>query len=153
MAKNALTAGWTDRLAFEIALKLEGSGEPIEAILKAHDISPLELTKISKDPVFDSRVRAYREEIATKGLTFKLKAKAQAEELLTTSWNLIHSIDVSPAVKADLIKSTVKWAGYEPKNEPEAGGSQGGVKITINLGGEPTPVTLVDITPKEITSE
>lgn len=151
MTRSPIKAGWTDRLAFEIALKLEGSGEPIETILKAHDISPMQLTKFSKDPVFDSKVRAYRDEIQTKGLTFKLKAKAQAEELLTTSWALIHSIDVSPAVKADLIKSTVKWAGYEPKGDDVQVANSGGVKIVINLGGEATPVTLVDVTPKEIT--
>ena len=54
-------------------------------------------------------------------MTFKLKARAQAEELLTTSWTLIHSPEVSPAVKADLIESTVKWGGLEPKNDTAEG--------------------------------
>jgi len=39
-------------------------------------------------------------------------------------------------VKADLIKSTVKWAGLEPKNDPVNEGAGGGVRITINLGGK-----------------
>ena len=56
----------------------------------------------------------------------------------------IHSPDVSAAVKADLIKSTVKWGGLEPKNDAEATAG-GGVKITINLG---QPVEYeVDTTP------
>jgi hypothetical protein len=80
-------------------------------------------------------------------MTFKLKARAQAEELLTTSWTLIHSPDVSAAVKADLIKSTVKWGGLEPKNEVNAEGASGGVKITINLGGQDFPATVVDHEP------
>jgi hypothetical protein len=66
-----------------------------------------------------------------------MKARAQAEELLVTSWTLIHSPDVSAAVKADLIKQTVKWGGLEPKNEAEATAG-GGVKITINLNS-PAP--------------
>jgi hypothetical protein len=50
-----------------------------------------------------------------------------------TSWTLIHSPDVSAAVKADLIKSTVKWGGLEPTKEAGAEGSTGGVTIQINL--------------------
>jgi hypothetical protein len=76
-------------------------------------------------------------------MTFKLKARAQAEELLTTSWLLIHDPAVSPAVKADLIKSTVKWAGLEPKDniQTEQGG---GVRIMINLGNSPNDIRTIE---------
>jgi hypothetical protein len=77
-------------------------------------------------------------------MTFKLKARAQAEELLTTSWMLIHDSAVSPAVKADLIKSTVKWAGLEPKGEVTNEGNGGGVRININLGGQQHAVQIID---------
>ena len=127
---------WSDRLAFDVALRLEGSGEAVADIITRHNISALELQDFSRDPVFAKRVEHYRSEVRDKGLTFKLKARAQAEELLKTSWLLIHSPDVSAAVKADLIKSTVKWAGLEPKNEPVEGGGSGGVRITINLGND-----------------
>jgi hypothetical protein len=76
-------------------------------------------------------------------MTFRLKARAQAEELLTTSWTLIHSSDVSAAVKADLIKSTVKWGGLEPQKDFSGVDNQGGgVSITINLGDN-TPLPKV----------
>ena len=127
---------WSDRLAFDVALRLEGSGEAVTDIITRHNISALELQDFSRDPVFAKRVEHYRAEVRDKGLTFKLKARAQAEELLKTSWLLIHSPDVSAAVKADLIKSTVKWAGLEPKNEPTDTGGGGGVRITINLGND-----------------
>lgn len=127
---------WSDRLAFDVALRLEGSGEAVTDIITRHNISALELQDFSKDPVFLKRVEHYRTEVRDKGLTFKLKARSQAEELLKTSWLLIHSPDVSAAVKADLIKSTVKWAGLEPKNEPTDTGGSGGVRITINLGND-----------------
>jgi hypothetical protein len=86
--------------------------------------------------VFLKKVGAFRDEIKDKGVTFKMKARSQAEELLKTSWVLIHSADVSAAVKADLIKSTVKWAGLEPKGDTGDVNSAGGVRIMINLGGE-----------------
>jgi hypothetical protein len=133
---------WTDRLAFDIALILEGSGETIDEVKQRHGIKSAEILIFNKDPVFLKRVAAYREDICEKGLTFKLKAKAQAEELLTTSWGLIHSPDVSPAVKADLIKSTVKWAGLETKESDDSAGGAGGVKITINLAGQEKTMTM-----------
>jgi hypothetical protein len=137
---------WSDRLCFDIALRLEGSGEDLPEILSRHNVTPVEIAEFSKDPVFDKKVRHYRDEIREKGITFRLKARAQAEELLTTSWTLIHHPDVSAAVKADLIKSTVKWAGLEVKGEGPAEGT-GGVSITINLGGEPQALKVVDADP------
>jgi hypothetical protein len=139
---------WTDRLCFDIALKLEGSGEDIPEILSRHGLSPSDLAEFSKDPVFDKKVRHYRDEIREKGITFRLKARAQAEELLTTSWSLIHHPDVSAAVKADLIKSTVKWAGLEVKSDADTGAT-GGVSITINLGGEQQEMRVVEHEPAE----
>ena len=73
-------------------------------------------------------------------MTFRMKARAQAEELLTTSWSLIHSADVSAAVKADLIKWTGKMGDLEPKKDMAGTEqSQGGVNITIQLdSGSPS---------------
>lgn len=135
---------WTDRLAFDVALRLEGSGETMQEILERHEIDPLDLLTFNKDPVFLKKVTVFRDEIRDKGITFRLKARTQAEELLKTSWMLIHSPDVSAAVKADLIKSTVKWGGLEPKNDAGSDAGGGGVKITINLGGQDHQMKLVE---------
>ena len=133
---------WSDRLAFDVALALEGSGESLDEIKQRHGITANDLLVFNKDRVFLKKVEHYRDDIREKGLTFKLKARAQAEELLTTSWGLIHSPDVSPAVKADLIKSTVKWAGLETKTDEGTGGASGGVRININFGNNAPPMTL-----------
>lgn len=144
---------WTDRLAFDVALCLEGSGETLDEIKDRHRIDADDLLAFNTDHVFLKRVESYRDEVREKGITFRLKARAQAEELLTTSYMLIHDPGVSPAVKADLIKSTVKWAGLEPKNaELDNAGSAGGVKIMINLGSSPGDMKLVDATPRVLTS-
>ena len=142
---------WTNRLAFDIALRLEGSGEELDEILTKHRIVAGDLLVFNKDPVFLRKVADFRDEIRDKGVTFRLKARTQAEELLKTSWVLIHDPGVSPAVKADLIKSTVKWAGLEPKNDVGVENSSGGVKITINLGGQELgTATVIDATPTQI---
>lgn len=134
---------WNDRLAFDMALTLENSGETLQEVMARHHLTADQILVFRGDPVFLKKVEHYRAEIRDKGLTFKLKARAQAEELLTTSWLLIHDPAVSPAVKADLIKSTVKWAGLEPKNEVTTDGS-GGVKITINLGPDPRDARTIE---------
>lgn len=134
---------WNDRLAFDVALTLEGSGDSLQEIITRHQIDANQMIVFNQDPIFHKKVEHYRNEIRDKGITFKLKARAQAEELLTTSWVLIHSPEVSPAVKADLIKSTVKWAGLEPKDvNPVETGT--GVKITINLGPNPEDVRTIE---------
>jgi len=140
---------WSNRLAFDVALMLEGSGETLDEVKNRHNVTPDDILIFNKDPVFLKQVNSYRDDIKEKGMTFKLKARAQAEELLTTSWTLIHSPEVSPAVKADLIKSTVKWGGLEPKNDTAVEGQSGGVKITINLGGQEHHATaVIDQEPK-----
>lgn len=140
---------WNDRLAFDVALTLEGSGETLQEIMGRHNITASDVLTFNADPVFLKKVEHYRNEIREKGITFKLKARAQAEELLTTSWLLIHDPAVSPAVKADLIKSTVKWAGLEPKTDVATESSSGGVKITINLGPDPRDTRTIEATTVE----
>ena len=135
---------WNDRLAFDVALTLEGSGETLQEVMARHNISANDILTFNADPVFLKKVESYRNEVREKGLTFKLKARAQAEELLTTSWLLIHDPAVSPAVKADLIKSTVKWAGLEPKDAGPQDNNSGGVKITINLGSDPRDARTIE---------
>jgi len=139
---------WSDRLAFDVALTLEGSGESLSEVMERHDINADAMLRFNNDPVFLKKVDSYRTEIRDKGMTFKLKARAQAEELLTTSWLLIHDPAVSPSVKADLIKSTVKWAGLEPKGDEDGGQSTGGVKIMINLGNSERDRQIIDVKPR-----
>ena len=141
---------WNDRLAFDVALTLEGSGETLQEVITRHNISANDILTFNADPVFLKKVEGYRTEVREKGLTFKLKARAQAEELLTTSWLLIHDPAVSPAVKADLIKSTVKWAGLEPKDAGPQDNGTGGVKITINLGSDPRDARTIEATTVDV---
>jgi hypothetical protein len=146
---------WNDRLAFDVALTLEGSGESLQEIMGRHNIGATDIMAFKADPVFLKKVEHYRDEVREKGLTFKLKARAQAEELLTTSWLLIHDPGVSPAVKADLIKSTVKWAGLEPKNDVTTENAGGGVRIMINLGSDPKDARVIEATtvePQDVTA-
>lgn len=137
---------WTDQLALEVALSLEKSGDPFDEIMERNGLSSDDMLRLNQDPLFLKRIEHFRKEIRENGLSFKLKAKMQAEELLKTSWQIIHDPATSPTVKADLIKSTVKWAGYEPKNDTAVQTSTSGVSITINLGDTPNDARTINAT-------
>jgi hypothetical protein len=127
----------------DMALLLEKSGEPIDEILARHEVSVDDMTRFNKDPLFVKKVGQLRADVRERGMTFRLKARMQAEELLLTSWKLIHDFNTSAAVKADLIKSTVRWAGLEVK-DAIGGDTASGVSITINLGNN-DPKKLVSL--------
>lgn len=140
---------WPDRLALEVALFLMDSGSDLDEIAKKYNLSLTDFQSFQNDPLFIQQVDLYKEKLEAGGKSFKLMAQAQAMELLDTAWQLIHSPDTSAAVKADLIKNTVKWAGYEPKPDTVASdtGSAGGVNITINLGDKGETPLIIDQAP------
>lgn len=124
---------WTDRFALDFAMSLEGSGDKPAVLLEEHGYTADDLALFAKDPLFMQRVNAYQVDLREKGLTFKLKAQVQAEMLLENSWDLVNDRDVSPAVKADLIKWTAKMAGFEPV-QGKGDNNGNAVQIVINMG-------------------
>lgn len=132
------------RLALELALHLEGSGDKLEDLLERHDITASDLGKYLSNPVFRDDLIHLRDEVREKGLTFRVKARTMAEEMLKTTWQIVHDPAASYAVRADLIKSTVEWAGLKPKTDAvDAAGS--GVKVVINFSSTPQQL---DVTPQ-----
>ena len=145
IAKLGNTA-WRDSLALDVALNEAGSGASAEEILEIYELRAEELQEILKDPIFKERMEFYKSELDNSGLSFKLKAHAQAELYLEKIHEMVYDSTVDNKIKADLMKSVVRWAGYEPKTGEGEGGGGGGAKITINLmppmsgGGEPKTV-------------
>lgn len=124
--------GYPPSLPIEIALKTA----PLPEIQKAYGFSDEAWQELRYDPIFLRDLKEAVELVKEEGMSFKLKAQLQADELLKSSWRLIHGPkeDVPASVKADLIKATMRWAGYEQKSAADA--LQGGtaLNIQINLG-------------------
>jgi hypothetical protein len=92
--------------------------------------------------VFIIQLASIQKELDKEGVSFRLKARLQAEELLQTSWALIHSPATPATVKAGLIKDTVRWAGWDAPPQ-ENGGGRGGFSVNIVLNGTvPQGVTI-----------
>lgn len=129
--KDPASIGWPPTLPVEIALKTASMND----IRDAYGYSNEEWTRLKDDPGFLADLAAAVQMVKKEGMSFKLKARLQAEELLKTSWRLIHSPtdEVPSSVKADLLKATMRWAGYDVK-EQAVGGGGNALNIQINLG-------------------
>ena len=115
-------------LPVELALKIDSPRK----ICEIYGISQDDFRRIIAHPVF---IKAYQEAVESlkvDGMSFKLKAKMQAEGYLATAFQLVQNANTSDAVRADLIKNTVRWAGYDAKAVDTGQGSS--FNIQINLG-------------------
>lgn len=133
----ALHKGYPVGLALELALKV---ADPVE-VLKAYNIDGTEWARIRRIPAFQKEYRELVEKSKESGFSYQMKAAAQAEGLLKTTWDLIQDADTPASVRADMIKFTARVAGYDQKdiNRPmfaPGGDGTGGITITINLGEE-----------------
>lgn len=131
-AEDPAELGYPATLPIEVALRTA----PIRRICEAYSITREEWEELRHHPQFIADVAAAHKELQKEGMSFKMKARLQSEELLKTSWRLIHASndDVPPSVKADLIKFTIRAAGYEADAKNGAGASANNLQININLG-------------------
>lgn len=122
--------GYPPTLPLEVALKTG----TIPEICEEYGLDRDTWNNLRLDPGFRADVQRYVEMLREEGMSFKLKARLQSEELLKTSWRMIHSNDptIPPNVRADLIKSTMRWAGYDSKTS-DGGGSVNNLQIVIDL--------------------
>lgn len=129
--KDPAALGWPPTLPIEIALKTA----PLSQIQAEYGYTDEEWAALRHDPRFLADLTQAVEMVRQDGMSFKMKAKLQAEELLKTSWRLIHAPadEVPSSVKADLIKATARWAGYDNKDTGAAGGNATALQININL--------------------
>lgn len=133
VARDPAALGYPPTLPIELALRTA----PIERLCEEYNLSRQEWDRLRRDPQFITDLTGAVELVKKDGMSFRLKAKLQAEELLKTSWRMIHSdsLDVPPAVRADLLKATMRWAGYEIDAKSQQGAFGGNaLNIQINLG-------------------
>lgn len=118
LTNDPANLGWPPSLPLELALRQQS----VRGICQAYGIAKPEYDRLKADPNFRVAVTKAAELLKEEGATFRLKARAQSEELLKTSWALIHKplSDVPASVKADLIKFTIKAAGLDSSVEQKA---------------------------------
>lgn len=124
---SATEHSFDPRLAYELALDIESP----TTIFDRYGYDPSEAMRLLKVPAFIATVKDYKVQVQETGITFKLKARVQAEDLLTHSYEIATDPDMPPAVRADLIKWTAQMAELGPKKD--AGGVGGGTALTLAI--------------------
>lgn len=126
--------GYPPNLAVELAL---GEHKP-RALCEAYGIDEAEWDRLRSNPLFVADVEARLIELQADGVSFKMKARLQAEGMLAENWRLVHDKNTPQNVKADLIKHTVRMAGLDSSKD-QTGAALGtavgaALQITLNLG-------------------
>lgn len=129
-ATDPSTAFFPPMLPLELAMRVDTAAN----ICKAYQITREQFAALIQHPVF---VKAYQEAVEmlkVDGMSFKSKARLQAEDYLGTAFAMVKNPNISDSVRADLIKSTVRWAGYDQKAIDTGNGGGNAFNIQINLG-------------------
>ena len=79
--------GFPPMLPVELAMRTD----TVPNICKAYDIDRDEFAILIDDPLFVAAYRQAQENLKKDGVSFRLKAKMQAEALLGKSWQIIHA--------------------------------------------------------------
>ena len=118
--------GFPPMLVFEMAMNTG----PIDELFEEYGLNVDDYERLKGDPIFINALRVAKEQLQEEGMSFKIKAKLQAEELLKESWSMIKDQRTPHNVRADLIKATMRWAGHESK---AAEGANIGTALQINI--------------------
>jgi len=144
----------SDEMVASVALGLEDE----LIVASRHGMSIEQYQELAAQPWFQLQVQVKRSEYEKNGVTFKAKAAWMAGELLDQVYVTAASSDASLNQKHEVLKTLIKAAGLEPKEE-KIKDTGPGFSISIDLGGGQsislsnqqtlTPVTL-DAEVKEI---
>jgi hypothetical protein len=127
-ARNPAELGFPPMLPYELAMKVDSPAN----ICRAYGMSRDQFRDLIAHPVF---IKAYQEAIEAlkiDGMGFKVKARMQAEAYLDTAFHMAQNPGTSDSVRADIIKNTVRWAGFDAKAAEVGQGNS--FNIQINLG-------------------
>jgi hypothetical protein len=120
----------SDEMVASVALGLED-----ELIVAArHGLSIEDYNELAAQPWFQLQVQVKRSEYEKNGVTFKAKAAWMAGELLDQVYVTAASGDASLNQKHEVLKTLIKAAGLEPKEE-KIKDTGPGFSISIDLGG------------------
>lgn len=126
-AASAAELTFDPRLVYELALGLEDAHE----IFPRYNYTAEQALALASKPVFVATYKEYRKYISEQGLSFKAKARMQAEDLLTHAYEMATDKETPAAVRFDIIQWTAKMGELAPKESK--GDVPGGGSFSLNL--------------------
>lgn len=124
------TIGWPPTFVLEVAL----GQSKIKDICEAYAITRERWDELRADPLFIKDVESAVNELKKDGVSYKVKARLQAEAMLPRVWEMVHKSHdiVPPSVQADLIKFTARVGGLDNSRSADAV-TGGGTALQINI--------------------
>jgi len=139
--QDATELSFDTRLAFELALRLE----PAQEVFERYGVAPSDALALLDNPTFQKALRDYHQQITDEGVSFRMKARLQAEDLLRHSYQIAIDSEQPTAVRADLIKWTAKVADLEPRTDKASfGGSGFSLQIVFANNEVPTEPKVIN---------
>jgi hypothetical protein len=138
-SKDPATLSYPPTLPVELALR----EHPKTIVLQAYKIDEEEWDRIRVDPIFIRDLEARVIELQTEGVSFKMKARLQAEEYLKKLWRIAENkndndtpADHPVNVRADVMKFVIRAAGLDGSKDQAANAAVIGnaLSITLHLG-------------------
>ena len=126
-ARNPSQLGFPPMLPYELAMKVDSPRN----ICAAYGFTREQFELLINHPIFIKAYQEATEALKVEGMSFKVKARLQAEAYLDTAFSMAQNAGTSDAVRADIIKNTVRWAGYDAKAAEVGQGNS--FNILINL--------------------
>lgn len=116
-------------LPIELALQVAS----VREICGGYGITREQMAELVHNPAFVADLERARAMVRKEGMSFRLKAQLQADHLLQTSWQMIHDAATPAAVRADLLKFTIKAAGLDASKDQGSISPGAGLMIQINM--------------------
>lgn len=123
---------WSPKMAFDMAM-----GACDAELQERYELESDEYLRIVQHPAFRQEVNEYIQDVRKNGVTFKAKARLQAEEYLAVVDSIVMNPLINPTTRLDAVKSMVKWGELEPvaASAASSGHAQPAFNIQINLNG------------------
>jgi len=119
---------WDPRLILDLALAIEDT----TPILERYSLSEDDYSSLMRTPSFRRDLALTMREVRENGLSFKHKARVQAESYLEVLDQLVYSPATPASTRLDGIKQAVTWGDLSPK-EGKGGDVQNAQQINISI--------------------
>ncbi len=128
-AAEGYRPAWHPKMVLELALGVE---EP-DDVLARYGVNEAEWRAIEPNPAFRRELAEMSRQVQEEGLSFKAKARIQAESYLMDLDAMVADRETPPSVRLEAIKSAVRWGELEPKKEKDGDGTGTTFAIQINF--------------------
>ena len=119
---------WDPRLILDIAVGIED----LDVILPRYGLSENDYVILCGSRLFRQELAMTIRDVHENGLPFRAKAKIQAESYLEVINDLIYDETTPATTKLEAIRSTVRWANLEPKDDKSDNGSNQ-TQVNVNI--------------------